>query len=200
MSPIVEPPPYGTRANPDGSVTAFSTLKFEPTTTPLDPLLVKVGDTVTLQGTKAKIEGEVSNTYDDGIGLVLQINHIRFRVTGAEHWTLTDHQPAPEPEPEWEDGQIGDALVHGASVRGFISNDGESFVFSVPGGGYHEAGHGSFDDFVPLVVLDPADVDVDAITLHVRDDEQPGDAHPDDFELTRQDVLAVLDFLGLGAP
>lgn len=96
-------------------------------------------------------------------GVYASGNHCR--VCEPEHFApadATDSQlakalmpPTPEPEPEWKDGQIGDALVHGASVRGFISNDGESFVFSVPGGGYHEAGYGSFEDFVPLVVIDP---------------------------------------------
>src|SRR5690606_19386269 len=29
------------------------------------------------------------------------------------HWTLTAHQPAPEPEPEWEPGTVADIEVGG---------------------------------------------------------------------------------------
>lgn len=83
--------------------------------TALDPTAVRAGDTVTLVGTKAKIEGEVEDVQKDTADLVIiQIDNLRFRVTGADAWTLTDHQPAPEPEPEWlfefkgEEGPEGD--------------------------------------------------------------------------------------------
>lgn len=136
------------------------TLLTDATPAPLDPSKVKAGDTVTLHveyddasnGKPYDIAGEVTlDSYGSR-----WIGPVMLEGEQGYEFTLTDHRPAPEPEPEWEDGQIGDALVHGASVRGFISNDGESFVFSAPGGGYHEAGYGSFEDFVPLVVIDPA--------------------------------------------
>lgn len=153
-----------------------------------DPSKVKPGDTVTVLIAPAghaptfTVTGEA---YVMGPDDALWVGP--YPIEDARH-ALTDHQPAPEPEPEWKDGQIGDALVHGASVRGFISNSGESFVFSVPGGGYHEAGHGSFEDFVPLVVIDRQTVDLDKFA-HVIDGKRNAGMY--------EQASAALKFLGI---
>jgi hypothetical protein len=69
---------------------------------PLDPAKVKAGDTVTLEKGTAKHVDLVADVdrYQDGdyrFKSTTSPTHV-YRV-GDGAWTLTDHQPAPEPEP-----------------------------------------------------------------------------------------------------
>jgi hypothetical protein len=61
---------------------------------PLDPSKVKAGDTVTLTGDTAKVEGKVRAIFVED-ALVFEVGYNHFKVTGTDCWTLTDHQPAP---------------------------------------------------------------------------------------------------------
>jgi hypothetical protein len=139
--------------------------------TPLDPAAVQAGDTVTLRIERRDdpvltLSGETHNT-GDGVYLG------GWRLTGLpDYVTLTDHQPAPKPE--WAP-QFGHALVDGQSVHGFLANDGESFVFPLPDGGYHEVGVGAFTDFVPDEARPLPTRDQLADAMH--DDHLPG-GHP----------------------
>lgn len=129
----------------------------------LDPSKVKVGDTVTLEKASAKhidIVERVAHltTVEDGdrspfwevvtrsLGLVYTV--------GPDHWTLTAHQPAPEPEPEWEPGTVANITVDFDTHRAIRAKNGV----------WRSDGNESFTDFRvdevrPLVVIDPATVD-----------------------------------------
>lgn len=126
------------------------------TPAPLDPRKVKAGDTVTLVGTKAKIEGEVEDVQKDTDALVIiQIDNLRFRVTGDDAWLLTAHQPAPEPEPEWKPGTVADVTPHRRPDLASRAVRGEDDM-------WHNTYGGMWDDdevsVKPLVVIDPAAV------------------------------------------
>lgn len=135
---------------------------------PLDPWKVKAGDTVTLVGTKAKVEGEVEDVQKDTDELVIiQIDNLRFRVTGDDAWTLTDHQPAPEPEPEWKPGTVAEGTINGKAVRGVVGHaltgGDAAFVYWNEFAGHLSSTHTPPANLRPLVVIDPATVDVDAL-------------------------------------
>ena len=156
----------------------------------IDPSKVKAGDTVTLEDRRQRSSGidpdpdwrltgkvrEIVATHisKDGVPYVwnVRIGHSPYQMgTGDQDWTytLTDHQPAPEPEPEWKPGTVawvkagswsGNATLHGDV---WISFDGEYGTW-----GEEEV----VTDVRPLVVIDPAAVDVD--TLQRRIEEAPG--------------------------
>jgi hypothetical protein len=80
----------------------------------LDPKDVKPGDTVTLESVLEapfKVTGVVEKidiTLFDADGLVVAFNVMiwsRWFTVGI-NLRLTDHQPAPEPEPEWKRGTV----------------------------------------------------------------------------------------------
>lgn len=88
------------------------------TPTPLDPSRVKAGDTVTLRVGAGDlptltIAGLTHKTIN---GVYLggwRINRL------PDYVTLTAHQPAPEPEPEWKPGTVGTATIRDVKgVRG----------------------------------------------------------------------------------
>lgn len=89
------------------------------TPVPLDPSKVKAGDTVTLERGKASVTDEVAawDRRPHGHFSVTLVNDPAgppYRVVGGitgTSWTLTDHQPAPEPELEWKPGATGTATV-----------------------------------------------------------------------------------------
>lgn len=92
------------------------------TPAPLDPSKVKAGDTVTLENGETSVRGPVAHiekALPMDVVLGFSIRNVGWRyiapgvVAQQEHgvWTLTDHQPAPEPEPEWEPGTTGYATV-----------------------------------------------------------------------------------------
>lgn len=136
------------------------------TTTPLDPAKVKAGDTVTLTRGGWTVTDVVDRWYH-GAGKIWY----RFRFAawhdahydmpiGNEYWTLTDHQPAPEPEIEWKPGQFGWANApapHGR-VHGFLTDRNFVYLVDVPEQdettGYNVTS--DFSNFVADVVIDPA--------------------------------------------
>jgi hypothetical protein len=167
---------------------------------PLDPSKVKAGDTVTVTG---------------GGGA-----HPAYEVTGAawepDHspgtlWvgpvcissslvTLTAHQPAPEPEPEWKRGQVAvvtPSMPRGEITRAIRSGDGN---WHTDGGGFWE------DDEVAnvrlLVVIDPADLHVVEVAKAMHQVDYPGL----DFALNLDQSVyvakarAALAYLGIEAP
>ena len=74
----------------------------------IDPNTIKAGDTVTLQGEKASVSGEVQAVeLRTDVGRVVKLHRSWFRIDGPSAWTLTAHQPAPEPEPR---GLLADTI------------------------------------------------------------------------------------------
>lgn len=149
---------------------------FEPA--PLDPSKVREGDTVTLnihdpEMAPFEVQGPA---YDGPEGVMAGA----WPLVGHPHVTLTDHQPAPEPEPEWKPGTFVSATIWaGAKSKSekrdvcLVRASNEEFPW------YDPEEHDFYKDDVltavrPLVVIDPADVDVDALldsTLaRLRDD------------------------------
>jgi hypothetical protein len=147
---------------------------------PLDPSKVKAGDTVTLEDRRSnmhddsitpdpdwRLTGKVRDihvTHSDERGTPyawsVRIGHSPYHMGTAEWaYTLTAHQPAPEPERE--PGTSGTATVEGkAGVQG-------TWVRSLNGEDYFATHHAETStgnlahsdqvtDFVPDVVLDPA--------------------------------------------
>jgi predicted RecA/RadA family phage recombinase/uncharacterized protein YodC (DUF2158 family) len=134
----------------------------------LDPSKVKAGDTVTLvspasvnRGTvkvPAKIEGVAREVLPDG----------RIAVHGVQGFffpsTLTAHQPAPEPEPEWKPGTVADIEVGGDNTYRAIRTEV---------GRWEAENDWTFDDddvesVRPLVVLDP-ESDTDRLWNIIRE-------------------------------
>lgn len=131
--------------------------RADATPAPIDPHAVKPGDTVTVRFIETGDEITTKAYRPEDITAGRWVSVLGWPLVKADgtfglavkFFELIAHQPAPEPEVEWADGTFGDALVDGVSVRGFIANGGESFVFPLPDGGYHEVGHGAYSDFAP---------------------------------------------------
>jgi predicted RecA/RadA family phage recombinase/uncharacterized protein YodC (DUF2158 family) len=155
----------------------------------LDPSKVKAGDTVTLvspasvnRGTvkvPAKIEGVAREVLPDG----------RIAVHGVQGFffpsTLTAHQPAPEPEPEWKPGTFVSGEFEGRRGQGVVTEQGEFLFWNHTGGHMQEEPLSTITDVRPLAVIDPADVDVVALQREI-DDAMPG-----------HEASVVLERLGL---
>lgn len=128
------------------------------TPAPLDPSKVKAGDTVTLTFRTASITDTVSHT--PAAEGHINLKHAgTFPIGGGSVWTLTAHQPAPEPEPEFKPGTV------------FVDDGGERY-FVVAIDSKNTLLVDDVDDryapdepegLRPLVVIDPAEVDVDAL-------------------------------------
>lgn len=169
---------------------------------PLDPSKVKAGDTVTVEvtpvpssgGRPYTIHGEVSG----GIGGQLWVGPVFLQGNGK--WrpgiTLTDHQPAPEPEPAWEPGMVATATtsdphrgVNGAVLGLFVGdpeNDTPVRFETYSGDTYPLA---ALSNVRPLVVIDPAAVDVDHLVDIGSNTDDP-----------RTNTPAILAGLGIEAP
>lgn len=155
---------------------------------------VKAGDTVTLD---VSTEG----------------NHRAFTITGEVYelgpelgvggWsltgdgrTLTAHQPAPEPEPEWKPGMLADITINGNTFRAVRvqPDDGSPGVWSgVPGGAWWD--QDAVTDVRPLVVIDPASDYVQGLIRLAHDK-----AASPEGERDRALVRDVLKGLGIEAP
>ncbi|HEV6951919.1 MAG TPA: hypothetical protein VKY86_01595 [Promicromonospora sp.] len=120
---------------------------------PLDPSKVKPGDTVTLSRGKSSVTAEVTHVQN-----FIHLEHLgRFRVKGLSsdrtsgyaEYTLTDHQPAPEPEPSWREGVVGTATVgpKRREVRAYAVAKGA--VIEAVGGGYAVWNSDDVHGFVP---------------------------------------------------
>lgn len=129
------------------------------TSTPLDPSKVKAGDTVTLFVAPAghaptfTVAGE---TYLNG-----DIVMVGGWPVMDPRTTLTDHQLAPEPEPEWEPEMVAVATVRGVEGVRIVRTDNPHFPWAsgatVKANWLHATS--SVTDVRPLVVIDPAAVD-----------------------------------------
>jgi len=171
-------------------------LVTDTTPAPLDPSKVKPGDTVTL-------------TVDP------PDTHPAFTVAGETHslggsavyvggWrvddlpdyvTLTDHQPAPEPEPAPGYYTVHPTANPEAAWTGLVFEDG-SFV-GEEDGFYRSASKGEFSVSGRLVVIDPADVDVVELSKAAWDRWNGQPATESSNAHFRDAVRAVLEHLGL---
>jgi hypothetical protein len=135
---------------------------------------VKPGDTVTLEAdggrkvtaprSERTLPGYAPGTwfldvYPDG-------DPVPF---SAAHWTLTDHQPAPE----WRPGQFVSGVVEGARRQGMVDDLGNFLFWNHESEGAQEEPLPTVTDVRPLVVIDPADVDVKAIGAALSEAERP---------------------------
>lgn len=165
---------------------------------PLDPSKVKAGDAVRLERGTAVVTDVVIEAKSRGVGQFVfytaespdpLIPGTYYLVnTGA--WTLTDHQPAPEPEPEWLEGAV-------AEVTPTRRPDLATRAVRGAGDMWHNTYGGMWDDDEvsarPLVVIDPAAVDVDAIS------EALYQKHPISSRNSADEIVPiVLAELGLG--
>jgi hypothetical protein len=128
---------------------------------PLDPAKVKAGDTVTLDhpdGTHLP-NRTVSSVYAVMIGRRQEYLNDLY----AEGYTLTEHQPAPEPEPVWKPGTVA-VVVQGGDPGAGVDDHEFRAALQTDGTWVGLAGEAATAAPVsvrPLVVIDPAEVDVD---------------------------------------
>lgn len=127
---------------------------------PLDPSKVKVGDTVTVEREGVTVRGKAGT---HGLGILTAVfisgvGTLYFR----DGWTLTDHQPAPGPEPEWKPGTAGTATVQGkAGVRVMRLDPDDRTAQILPWvsdhmiGGWYVHEDADVTDFVPDESVDP---------------------------------------------
>lgn len=192
----------------DGFDRAARLIKEARNSAPLDPSKVKAGDTVTLESGTALVRDVVSavTKFDDGSGYQFLSSEppTSYRRVGPTAWTLTDHQPAPEPEPEWKPGTF--ATVTTERRGEFCAIRRETGVTppvvwqSIPDGSWWE--DSDVSHVRPLVVIDPAAVDVDSVSRvihqHMQKVRDRGDymVGPAADEAARE----TLGVLGIEAP
>lgn len=165
-----------------------------------DSSKVKAGDTVTVTDGIATISAVVDSVRERAAQL-----WFRFRfgeqpdayyevpmalARGEEAFTLTDHQPAPEPEPTYEPRKV---YEHPNGDR-FWSVNTEHGVMLVNEYGDTDRPSDMTEPLRPLVVIDPAEVDVEALVTTfveaVRNSQRGGPV---------DGVLAILAALGIEA-
>lgn len=169
------------------------------TPAPIDPSKVKAGDTATvevipLHGPRYSLAGEVYRVDTSG---PLWIGPVSITAPDEDivRVTLTDHQPAPEPEPEYRSQFVAVTDANGgASYEGFIDADGD--FYGMEDGFLRLASLENYQNARPLVVIDPAAVDVDALAKTVR---KASDTSPHIWYMP-EIVRAVLAELGIEAP
>jgi hypothetical protein len=178
---------------------------------PLDAAKVKAGDTVTLAKGETSVRGPVTNiehaTHTE-IVVGFAIKNLGWRYIEADvvaqqdggAWTLTAHTPAPEPKPEWEPGTVAAATVDGKpNVRVIRINDWTEAdhwrTVSPVGAKLRHFDDGSVTDVRPLVVIDPAAVDVDALAEKAYAALEPGAGLTEIYPV----VEAALAHLGIEA-
>jgi hypothetical protein len=176
---------------------------------PLDPKNVKPGDTVTLESVLEapfKVTGVVEKidiTLFDADGLAVAFNVMiwsRWFTVGI-NLRLTTHQPAPEPEPEYAPGFY---TVHPydspeTNWTGFV--DSEGTFYGEEDGFFRQAFKGDYTVDSRLVVIDPADVDVEALS-DVYDKAYDDSSHTSFSEGAdiKAGLRAVLNALGIEVP
>jgi hypothetical protein len=176
---------------------------------PLDPKDVKPGDTVTLESVLEapfKVTGVVEKidiTLFDADGLAVAFNVMiwsRWFTVGI-NLRLTTHQPAPEPEPEYAPGFY---TVHPydspeTNWTGFV--DSEGTFYGEEDGFFRQAFKGDYTVDSRLVVIDPADVDVEALS-DVYDKAYDDSSHTSFSEGAdiKAGLRAVLNALGIEVP
>jgi hypothetical protein len=128
---------------------------------PLDRSKVKAGDTVTV-----RVEEEYAHTTHPAYTISDTTAYgdpvmVGPFVLDQEHITLLDHQPAPEPEPEWKPTTVYAAASADGPVR-LYRNKGIDRDYWLDAGGDMVPDE-AVSKVRPLVVIDPADVDVDML-------------------------------------
>jgi hypothetical protein len=125
---------------------------------PLDPSKVKAGDTVTVEVTDPK-HGTVTikgKTWEEFPGDIA----VGPYLLAGEGVTITAHQPAPEPEPEWKPGTVllGNLPGPYPDDQFWVVDDGETDPYVVDDTGVK---HYPADllNVREAVVIDPADAD-----------------------------------------
>jgi hypothetical protein len=143
--------------------------------TRLDPGAVKAGDYIEAESDGTGIKGPVLHINENGYVSIqhlgsFAIEGITTKDTGYRLFTLTDHQPAPEPEPEWSRAADYVATVRGIpGVRVTWSpvDDGDSNPWRTrePITDEKHSWHPESEvtDVHPLVVIDPATVSKDIL-------------------------------------
>jgi hypothetical protein len=158
---------------------------------PLDPAAVKPGATVTVENGTTTVTGKVGTQGASGVPTALfmhGVGTLYFR----DGWTLIAHQPAPEPEPEWKPGTVADIEADGDNTYRAIRTEA----------GWWEAENNwtyadaEVTDVRPLVVIDPADVDVEALTK-IADEAYLTDRSELRADGIQAAIRAVLEHLGL---
>lgn len=163
----------------------------------LDPSKVKVGDPVAVMVDDETIGSyEVRGDVRGHLGGTWSVGPVNVASNGIWHEgiTLTAHQPAPEPEfrSRFVTGQ-----VNGTTVDGFTDQDGDFYGLE---DGFLRAHHmDQMTDVRPLVVIDPATVDPDAVYEAVLPlvEHDLGDGSIFRVKVTVRKVLA---HLGIEAP
>jgi hypothetical protein len=172
---------------------------------PIDPAAVaitlKSGDYIEAESDDTKIGGKVSHVTERGFVAIehlgeFAIHHITSSPlpSGYRMFALTAHQPAPEPEPEWEPGTVADITVHpGGVLRAVRARVGDYWAADTE----EVYSDDDVESVRPLVVINPDDVDVEELSKAAWDrwDGQPAtessDAH------FRDVIRVVLEHLGL---
>lgn len=138
------------------------------TPAPLDPKSVHVGDTVTVRfketgeeiTTKAYQPKDLTADSEWVYILGWPLNKPMGHGLAVKYFELIGHQPAPEPEPEWKPGTVANIeTAADGPLRAMLT---EGNTWSAENGETYMAGDVAEAD--PLVVIDPAAVDVDALT------------------------------------
>ncbi len=169
----------------------FALVERAATPAPLDPKAVKAGDTVTVtiaeygDTPEFQITGPVYCA-GHGLGDLVVGDYMLMH----KRVTLTAHTPAPEPEPEWKPGTVAAVTYAGFGwVDEPASFDGAHWrpLSSPTEKGVFKDNIESPEDVRPLVVIDPATVDVDHLVDVGSETDDP-----------RTNTIAILTALGLG--
>lgn len=103
----------------------------------------------------------------------------------------------PEPEPEWKPGMFGTAVGGNGRARGFFDDSGDFHYPDARGVAYTAS---SVTDVRPLVVIDPAKVDVEAVAdAYLRGVEGAPGARGGPSLRTKDGIRAALAELGIEA-
>jgi len=165
-----------------GSFLASMEFVRDATPAPLDPSKVRKVDTVTLENGETSVRGPVVNIeHRQEIVVGFAIKNIGWRYVAPNvvvqqeegAWLLTAHQPAPEPEPEWKPGTV--ALISTGSEPDVMASrlyDGAAPWRSLSG--YAHWTDEQINSVRPLVVIDPAEVDVVEIAKAMHQVDYPG--------------------------
>lgn len=167
---------------------------LDTTPAPLDPSKVKAGDTVTLSADETSTRGPVKEIQYAGGGEwdIWIANHAHpFRAGRIGLWAVTDHQPAVEPEPGWKPGTVA-VVIQGGDPGAGVDDHEFPAALQTDGTWVGLAGEAATAAPVsvrPLVVIDPAGVDV-----HMLRDVYANEAH---VAADSQGIYAVLTMLGI---
>lgn len=146
------------------------------TPAPLDPSKVKAGDTVTLEKDGALVRDVVIEAKSRGVGQFVFYTAENpdplipgtYYLVNHGAWTLTDHQPAPEPEPELP-----------TAPGSLIKSEAGDLVFLTKAM-WLDQDHDERNPsdwaapWTQMVVIDPAAVDVDTLAERAYAALEPG--------------------------